>query len=232
MAQKISNNPLKAQLFSFLRDLEANNQRDWFQAHKQRYEDALKEPALRFINDFGPNLRRISPHFNAIPKATGGSLFRIYRDTRFSKDKTPYKTHAGIQFRHKQCKDAHAPGFYLHLQPSGSFIGLGIWRPDGPSLKKIRQSLMADPAGWKEVVGDSRFAEAFTFGGESLKRPPRGVPGDHPLMEDLKRKDFIGVTNLSQKRVLAPDFLDDFTACCEAGAPLVRYLCAALEVPF
>jgi uncharacterized protein (TIGR02453 family) len=225
-------NPFRATLFSFLRDLEKNNRREWFQDHKERYEDQLKDPSLRFISDFGPRLAKISPHFNAIPKATGGSLFRIYRDTRFSKDKTPYKTHLGIQFRHKQAKDVHAPGFYLHVAPKGSMIGVGIWHPDGPGLRGIREAIVADGAAWKRARDNKKFRQLFDIGGESLKRPPKGFDPDHRFIDDLKLKDFVGYAKLSQKQVLAADFPDLFTAHCRAAAPFVRWLCKAVDVPF
>ena len=102
-------------LFRFLDALRGNNNREWFQANKERYESDVKGPMLRFIGDFAPRLRQISPRFVADPRPNCGSLFRIYRDVRFSKDKTPYKTNAGAQFRHQAGKDAHAPGFYLHV---------------------------------------------------------------------------------------------------------------------
>ena len=219
-------------LFKFLRDLRANNDRDWFQANKERYEDKLRHPAQQFISDFGPRLAKISPHFNADPRPVGGSLFRIYRDVRFSKDKSPYKTHTGIQFRHKAGKNAHAPGFYLHLEPGQVFVGAGIWHPDGASLKKIRDHLVADPAAWKRAVNGKRFREIFELSGDSLKRPPRGYDADHPLIEDLKRKDFIAVTRLKQGDVIRPDFIDHFTRLCRAGKPLMSYLCDAVGVPF
>src|SRR5687768_5522973 len=111
------------ELFGFLAELEQNNDRDWFTANKRRYEDDLLEPALAFIEDFEPHLRQISPHFRADARRTGGSLFRIYRDTRFSKDKTPYKTTAGFYFRHERYKEVRAPGFYLHLAPGDVFAG-------------------------------------------------------------------------------------------------------------
>jgi len=227
-----ADNPFRPALFSFIRDLAGNNNRDWFQANKDRYEEHMKEPALRFISDFGPHLRRVSPHFNAIPKATGGSLFRIYRDTRFGKDKTPYKTHLGIQFRHKQAKDVHAPGFYLHIEPKQCMIGVGIWHPDGPSLKSIRETIDGDRRSWKRARDNKRFRQSFEIGGESLKRPPRGYDEDHPLIDDLKRKDFIAFTNLTQKEVLAPEFPKAFAKQCEAAAPFVRWLCGAVDVPF
>ena len=219
-------------LFKFLRDLKANNDRDWFKSNKERYEEVLRDPAQRFISDFGPRLAKISPHFSADPRPVGGSLFRIYRDVRFSKDKSPYKTHTGIHFRHKSAKDAHAPGFYLHIEPGTVFVGLGLWHPDGPTLKKIRDHLVAQPAGWKRVLRAKRFSQHFELEGDSLKRPPRGYDPEHPLVEDLKRKDFIGVTRLRQSDVTGAGFLDQFTDLCRAGTPLVRYLCAALRVPF
>jgi len=219
-------------LFSFLRDLEKNNRREWFQENKNRYEDHLKDPALRFISDFGPQLRKISHQFNAIPKAVGGSLFRIYRDVRFGKNKSPYKTHLGIQFRHREAKNVHAPGFYLHLEPGANMIGIGIWHPDGPSLTKIRAGIDQDPKGWKRVRDGKSFRQAFEIGGESLKRPPRGYDKDHPLIEDLKRKDFIAFAKLSQEQVLAPDFMKLFANHCRAGAPFIRWLCGAVDVAF
>ena len=221
-----------SELFGFLRDLRQNNRRDWFQANKERYEEQVKHPALQFISDFGPHLRKISSNFMADPRPVGGSLFRIYRDVRFSKDKSPYKTAVGIQFRHKQCKDVHTPGFYLHLEPDACFVGLGIWHPDGKSLSRIRRYLADDPTRWKRTVGSKRFREQFDLVGESLKRAPKGFDPDDQLIEDLKRKDFIASTQLKENAVTAPGFLDEYARMCRAGGPFVRYLCAATDIPF
>ena len=135
------------------------DRRDWFQANKERYEEQVKDPALKFISDFGPRLRKISDNYTADPRPVGGSLFRIYRDVRFSKDKSPYKTAVGIQFRHKQCKDVHTPGFYLHLEPDSCFVGLGIWHPDSKSLARIRAFIADDPTRWKRTIGGKRFRD-------------------------------------------------------------------------
>ena len=113
--------------FAFLRELSKNNNREWFAANKKRYEAELRDPALRFISDFGPRLNRIAPRLVADPRPVGGSMFRIYRDTRFAADKTPYKTAVGIRFPHRAASDVHSPGFYLHLEPSEVFVGAGIW---------------------------------------------------------------------------------------------------------
>ncbi len=220
------------ELFAFLADLKANNDRSWFQANKGRWEDEVQHPALQFISDFGPRLREISRHFRADPRPSGGSLFRIYRDTRFSHDKSPYKTHVGIHFRHTRAADAHAPGFYLHLEPGQSFVGLGIWRPDGPSLAKLRGALVANPRGWEKVRDDGAFRAALELSGDALKRPPKGFPPDHPLVEDLKRTDFVAVAKVSQAEITGAGFLDRFAILCAAGGPFVAWLCRALEVEY
>jgi len=218
--------------FAFLRELARNNDREWFRANKERFEEEVKGPAIRFILDFAPHLRGISPHFRADPRGNGGSLFRIYRDTRFSKDKRPFKTHTGIQFRHEQGKDAHAPGFYLHLEPGGCFVGVGSWRPDGKALRKIRERLVSDVQGWRRATGERPFRDRFDLSGDLLSRPPRGFDPLHPLVEDLKRKDFIALSPLSDSAVVDPAFLEEFVGVCRAGEPLVSFLCKALEVPF
>ena len=219
-------------LFEFLRQLRRNNQRDWFKANKDSYEEHVKHPSLQFISDFGPHLRKISPNFIADPRPVGGSLFRIYRDVRFSKDKSPYKTSVGIQFRHKKAKDVHSPGFYLHLEPDSCFVGLGIWHPDGPTLKGIRSYLEGNSTRWKRTVGSKSFLETFQLGGESLKRAPKGYDPEHPLIEDLKRKDFIAFTELTEAQVTTPGFLEDYARYCRTGSSFVRLLCDATGVEY
>ena len=218
--------------FSFLSQLAANNNREWFQANKPRYEAEVRDPALRFVNDFAPRLHEISSRFRADPRAHGGSLFRIYRDTRFSKDKTPYKTHTGIHFRHEASKNAHAPGFYLHIAPQSCFMGCGIWRPAGAALRRIRESIDEDPDGWIRASTDAAFTRSFELSGDSLVRAPKGYSIDHPMIVDLRRKDFIGVSQLGADALTADDFLDAFTALCRDGAPLQRWLCKAIGVPY
>lgn len=212
----------------FLRDLTKNNEREWFKANKSRYEEDLKDPALQFILDFAPRLAKISAHFRADPRPVGGSLFRIYRDTRFSKDKSPYKTHLGIHFRHERAKDAHAPGFYLHIEPKNAFVGVGIWHPDSPTTLALREAIVDDPDGWKKATRSGAFSKRFALAGDSLKRAPRGFDPEHPLIEDLKRKDFIGVTEFDPTSITSPDFLNEFAKICRAGAPLNRWITGAL----
>lgn len=223
---------IKPEAFEFLRDLADNNNREWFQENKRRFEDELREPALQFVRDFSPYLAEISPFFRADSRKSGGSMFRIYRDIRFSKDKSPYKTYTGLQFRHERGKDAHCPGFYLHLQPRECFMGLGIWHPDGETLRAIRAAIDADRQRWKKVSRGQRFSDTFELAGDTLKRAPQGYDLDHPLIGDLKRKDFIGVTKLTQKEVTSASFVQDFAKLCGKGAPLVHFLCDAIDVPF
>jgi uncharacterized protein (TIGR02453 family) len=215
------------ELFGFLADLKKHNDRDWFNANKARYEADLLEPALAFIEDFAPYLHQISPHLRADARRVGGSLFRIYRDTRFSKDKTPYKTMAGIWFKHERAKETHAPGFYLHLAPGEVFAGGGIWHPDTPTITKIRDAIVADPDGWREATSGVELGM-----GEALKRVPSGYDKDHPLAEDLKRKNFAALERLSEKDATGPDFLQRYARACESMAPVMGFLCRAVGVPF
>jgi uncharacterized protein (TIGR02453 family) len=219
-------------LFSFLDDLAANNDRDWFKAHQDEYEEHVREPALEFINDFAAPLKRISEHFVADSRTVGGSLFRIQRDTRFAKDKTPYKLNTGMQFRHAVGKDAHAPGFYVHLQPRECFMGVGLWQPETKMAYRVRAAIDEDQAGWKKATRGKRFTDVFSLGGDSLVRPPKGYDEDHPLIEDLKRKDFIASTRLTQKQITSAGFLEDFTDNCRRAAPFMRFLCEAAGLPF
>lgn len=220
------------ELFTFLRELKNHNNREWFEANKPRYEAQVREPLLRFITDFGVRLAEISPHFVADARKSGGSLFRINRDVRFSTDKSPYKTNSGLQFRHESGKDVHAPGFYLHLEPEGIFAGVGIWQPDNPTLGKIRDAIVENPESWRAVLEDKTFRQTFTLGGSSLKRPPKGYEADHPFIEDIKRKDFIASRPFSQADTYDPHFIDHFAEMCRASAPFMAFLTKALGLPW
>jgi uncharacterized protein (TIGR02453 family) len=219
-----------ATLFAFLETLRQNNNREWFQANKQRYEADVRTPMRRFIGDFGPHLRTISTRFVADPRTNGGSLFRIYRDVRFAKDKRPYKTNAGAQFRHEAGRDVHAPGFYLHLEPGMVFVASGVWHPDNRALNKIRDAIVEHPQAWKRATSSKTFLATGCLGGDSLKRPPHGYDPEHPLIEDLKRKDFIAHAHFSEAQACAPDFMAVFTETCRAFAPMTKFLTAALQL--
>ena len=127
----------------------------------------------------GQALGKIAPMLNVIAKRHGGSVMRIYKDTRFSKDKTPYKTSVGISFRHDADGTIHAPGVYLHLDPLESFLGVGCWRPERTALTAIRDAIAEDPGPWHRAVRSKRFGTHYHLSGDSLKTAPRGIPKDH-----------------------------------------------------
>ena len=195
----------------FLEELATNNNRDWFAENKPRYEEEVLDVALRFIQSMQEPLAEIAPHFVAMPTRVGGSLMRVYRDTRFSKNKTPYKTNIGIQFRHEQAKDVHSPGYYLHIEPQQVFIGAGMWRPEAEPLRAIRE-------------------RNFALGGDSLSRPPRGFSKDHECIEDIKRKSFIAVRDMEPAACLKPQFQRTVESTFRMAEPFMRFLCKSVGV--
>ena len=217
--------------FGFLRELAENNNRPWFQENRGRFESQVREPAQRFIVAVGERISEVSHHLRADPRSNGGSMFRIHRDVRFSNDKSPYKTAVGIQFRHRAGKDAYAPGMYLHVEPRSCFFGLGVWHPPSPALRAIRERIVEEPEEWTSVIGGD-FASAFDLDGDSLKRAPKGFDPEHPQIEDLRRKDFIGVCNLTQGEVTKDSIVDQVIDFGVAGRPFLRFICDALGVQF
>ena len=218
---------LSPELFAFLRDLTRHNDRDWFAENRDRYEEHVRGPLLGLISDFGPRLGKISKHMVADPRPVGGSLFRIHRDTHFAKDKSPYKTHAACHFRHvATAEDVHGPGYYLHLEPGSVFVAGGMWRPATESLSAIRDAIVASPPKWRRAVAD------LELGGDQLKRPPRGYDAEHPLIDDLRRTDFITSVELSEKIACGPRFVAEIEAACRAMAPLMGFLAKAVGLPF
>jgi uncharacterized protein (TIGR02453 family) len=219
-------------LFEFLEELADHNNRPWFQENKLRYENEVFQPCMAFIRAFRPRLKKISPYFVASDQRVGGSLMRVYRDTRFVRGGEPYKTNVGIQFRHEFGRDVHAPGFYVHIAPGECFLAFGVWRPDSDSLREIRQAIVDWPDRWRRAANGKKFRDSFSLDGNRLKTPPRGFPADHPLVEDLKWTDYIGLAELSERDVLAKRFLDNVASAFTASRPFMRFLCDALRVPF
>lgn len=217
---------------AFLAELSLHNSRDWFKANQDRYESLVREPTRALVRAMSPRLAKISRHLVADDRKVGGSMMRPQRDTRFSPDKTPYKTNVGVQFRHEAGKDVHAPGLYFHFDPESVFLAAGTWRPDPPTLAAVRRRIVSDARGWKRARDDGRFREAFDLGGESLKRPPRGFDADHPLVEDLKRKDHVAVADLAMDELFAPGLPDRLAERLGAARPYMRFLCRALDVDF
>lgn len=222
----------KPETIRFLEELSRNNNREWFNEHKPRYENDVLDVALTFIQSMQEPLEGFAPHFTAIPKRMGGSLMRVYRDTRFSNNKTPYKTNIGIQFRHEQARDVHSPGFYVHIDPENVFLGAGMWRPAPEALAGIRQRITDKRGEWVRVSTGKRFRSHFELGGEMLTRPPRGFAKDHPMIEDIKRKDFIAVKNMTRDDALHPKFQQKVETSFKAATDYMTFLCKAVGVPY
>jgi uncharacterized protein (TIGR02453 family) len=219
-------------LFTFLRELKKNNNREWFQANKARYESEVRDPMLRFIADFADPLRLISRHFVADPRPVNGSLFRIYRDTRFSRDKSPYKTAAAAHFRHEIAGEVHGPGFYFHLEPGDVAVGAGVWHPDADTLAKIRDAIAGHPEQWKRAVSGKAFKAACELWGEKLTRPPKGFDAEHPFIEDLKRKDFVAMASFNEADACKPGFMKRVADVYRATAPFMSFLTKAVGLKF
>lgn len=221
------------QLFTFLKELKKNNNREWFQDNKSRYKQDVVEPVQSFIMAMAPRLAVISDSYVADPRANGGSMFRIYRDTRFAKDKTPYKTNVGCQFRHTAGKDAHAPGFYLHIEPGNVFFGGGVWVPPNPVLRQIRERIVAKPDEWQQIISNKAFVTHFgELRGDSLKRPPRDFAADHPLIEDLKRKSYVVLQDADDNLATTDGFIDDVEYAFVTAAPMMAFITKALGLRF
>jgi len=216
----------------FLEELAANNNRDWFKENKPRYEELVLDVALRFIQSMQQPLAEIAPHFVAVPTRVGGSLMRVYRDTRFSRNKLPYKTNIGIQFRHEQAKDVHSPGYYVHIEPDNVFLGAGMWMPDSDPLRAIRERIATKTSEWQRVRSDAAFKRHFKLGGQSLVRPPRGFDKEHECIDDIKRKSFIAVKEMDIGACVNPRFQQKVETSFKAATPFMQFLCKAVGVPF
>ena len=220
-------------LFRFLQDLAKNNNRDWFNANKDRYVESIVEPVQSFINAMRPRLEKISPYYIADSRRNGGSMFRIYRDTRFSKNKDPYKEKVGCQFRHEAGKDAHAAGFYVHLANDQIFFGGGVWAPPNDVLTKLRDAIVENPACWRRITRNKSFLANFDgVRGDGLKRPPRGYDPEHSLIEDLKRKTFYVMKPGTKELAQSSTFIDEVTRTFKTASPFMKFVARALELPY
>ncbi len=224
---------LPKDFFTFFAQLAKNNERAWFEANKQRYKDVVVTPLSDFIAAMAPRVAKISKHIVCDPRPNGGSMFRIYRDVRFGKDKSPYKTNAGVQFRHALGRDAHAPGFYMHFATDEVFFGGGIWMPDSEPLNNVRRAIADDAKAWKKVVEDKTFVRAFKgLEGEALVRPPKGFEPEHPFIGDIKRKSFFAMHESSVKVATSAALIDEVDGAFRAARPLMAFLCKAVGAPF
>lgn len=224
---------LPKDFFAFFKELAKNNERAWFEENKQRYKDSVVAPLSDFMTAMAPRVAKISKHIVVDPRPNGGSMFRIYRDVRFAKDKRPYKENAGVHFRHAQGKDAHAPGFYMHFSPDEVFFGGGLWMPEADALNKVRHAIADKPAAWKKVVTDKAFAKTFKgVEGDSLARPPKGFDAEHPYINDIKRKSFFAMYESAPKVAQSAALVDQIDETFRSAKPLMKFLCDAVAAPF
>lgn len=221
-----------AAVLPYLADLTDNNDRAWFEANRARYEAEVREPALAFIGEIGELLPSFSRYLVADDRRAGGSLMRVFRDTRFSKDKTPYKTNVGIRFAHIDRGDVHAPGLYVHLALDGCFLGAGAWRPEPEPLEQIRRSIADDPDAWLEATSDREFTRSWKLDGESLKRVPRGFDAAHRCADDLRRRDFIATTDLPVDWLAAPDLARRVMDRFASTRPFMQFVTQAVGAEF
>ncbi len=218
--------------FDFFSALALHNEREWFNDHKQDYLDHVKEPMMQFLRDLDPMLRYFAPYYQVVDKGNGGSMFRIYRDARFSRNKAPYKTNASARIWHAEAGRKNTPLFYLHLEPDEVFLAAGMWGPETRVLNQVRRFMVNNPNTWRRVTEDERFRCMFDFGGSSLKRMPRGFEEHADLADDLKRKSQVVVTKMTEAQAKGPRFLSSCLTRFERAAPMMDYLCAALDLEF
>lgn len=219
--------------FRFLKNLSANNDRQWFAENKEDYEKYFLQPSLAFISDMEVQLQRVAPLLEASAKKVGGSLMRIYKDTRFSKDKTPYKTNIGIHFRHRAgSRDVHSPGVYLHVDSKECFLGAGIWQPCTAPLKAIRTHIVENPAAWKKSIARKAFQQQFILHDDRLKTFPRGFDREHPLINDLRLTSYIGIATLSKQEVQSADLAKRVAKLIRDSRPFMEFLCESLGLPY
>src|SRR5438105_3963707 len=225
--------PFTSRALSFFRQLARHNEKPWFEAHRDEYETEVREPMRELIEDLDTRFAQFAPEIGGDPKR---SMFRIYRDVRFSRDKSPYKTHAACWFHHRNAAhnvgseaDVGSAGYYFHLQPGGkSALGAGIWMPPRPQLNKLRGAIADDPRGF------DRMARSIPrrFGGlddeAMLKRMPRGYAEDHPAAEWLRYQSFTSGRSLSDAQVTRASLAQFLATEFNALLPLVRWLNGAL----
>ncbi len=222
-----------ADFFKFFRELSKNNDRDWFAANKQRFKDSVQVPISAFISAMDPRLNKLTDCFITDPRPNGGSMFRIYRDVRFSHDKKPFKEHAACHFRHISGKDAHAPGYYMHFEPGNVFFGGGIWTPPTPVLTKIRNAIVDNAGEWKSLTRSASFKKRFgELRGDGLKRAPVGFDPDHPMIDDLRRKSFFVMQEADEATARSAKFATEVEKAFKAMTPFMEFLTEAVGVPF
>ena len=214
---------IQKQTFSFLKDLAKNNNRDWFNQHKDRYLEA-QENMIVFADAL---LAQMNSHDNIETLSGKKSLYRIYKDTRFSKDKTPYKSNFSGGF--KRATNQLRGGYYFHIQPGNSFVAGGFWGPNPEDLKRIREDISRNYKDWRKLFANKTFVQTFgQLKGEQVETAPRGYSKEHPAIELLRNKQFLLKHSFTDTEVLGSDFLKKVNATFKHMRPFLNYMSEVL----
>lgn len=210
---------MQSSSFTFLRELQANNNREWFADHKAEYVEGQKQ-----IKALG---EAVQERMNEIDVIASLKIYRIYRDVRFSKDKTPYKNSlSGSMVRATKWRRG---GYYFHVEPNGSFLAAGFWNPNAADLSRIRQEIAANPAELREIITAEKFVKYFgQLEGEQLKTAPRGYAKDHPAVDLLRYKQLLVTRYFTDEEVLQPSFVDEIVETFKAIRPFLDYMSEVL----
>ena len=210
---------LPSDIFSFFKKLEKNNNREWFEQHKPEFKTLETT-----VKQFGEALKDQLNQHDSIDRF---KLFRVYRDVRFSKDKTPYKTHFGLTWH--RTKPEYRGGYYLHLKPNDIFLACGFWDPSPADLKRIRQEIDMDADEYRDIINEPNFKRIWgELQGDAVKTAPKGYAKDHPNIDLLRHKQHIFMVRYTEEDVAAADFLDRLDTALQAVRPFVDYMSAVL----
>lgn len=210
---------ISRQNFKFLKDLEKNNNRDWFLKNKPKYQEA-HENVISFADDLITAMKKVDNIENESGKK---SIFRIYNDVRFSKDKSPYKTHWGIHL--KRATDELRGGYYIHLKPGEVFVGGGFWMPESSDIKLIRSHIAQNDKPLRKIINSKKFKDMFgELQGDKVKTAPQGYKKDHPSIDLLRHKGFTVAKQFTDKQALDPGFVKKAVACFKGMRPFFNYM--------
>ena len=225
--------PFTVELIDFLRDLQANNNKAWFVVNKDRYEHYARDEMVKALIELQAELSVFAPQIEIIPKIMGGSIHRIHRDLRFSKDKTPYKTHLSAHLKHRQREKSRGLGFYIHIEPGGSIVAGGIWHLQPKDALTVRNRIVERPDRWAAATKSADFLKRYgEVSGEQLKRVPKEFDSNHKFAADLRRKGFGGLAYLSDDQILEPDCIPLLLDYFKFTGPLMQFLAEAFDLPW
>jgi len=212
-----------AATISFLKRLKRNNRREWFNARRDEYEAAVRQPMITIVERLAVDMRVIAPELLVSPKH---SIYRIYRDTRFSENKQPYKTHVAASFWHRELAKGVGAGMYFHVSPEGVWVGGGMYAPDTPQLHAVREQIVSNLRQFRSIVEAPAFRRGLDGGleGEQLQRVPRGFPKDHEAAEYLKYRQFLAGREFPVRFATASGFYSGVLGVFRQVAPLIRFL--------